>query len=347
MSSHRKIWHIETATWSRVSLPGPFARCFVEDERTVFVTRQGLVISWSWRDTSSELDVTGDLNGPPEGYETGWSLPGIIIHPTRTETLFVASLCRRTSAGEEDAHDDATNPPEFVMVVIRYDNGKPVQRYQEAIHDASLCESVPYQPLGEHFSIALLCRKMSSSGLYNLGTCLQPRRSFEDPQVIEIATVGFNIHTETFVQREYIDTISDDDSVLARKGHIEASTWRLSLDLCPLSTWAETCASTSWWFYPTTFAKAHEKGKSRTMGVYGVAEYLKEIHRCVPSAEACRVFGDDDFQIFVTTQGVLVWAFTEETKLRGTPDPVEVAAVMEDSELIDPVRSFDLRPLAG
>lgn len=83
-----------------MSLPGPFVRCFVEGERAAFVTRQGLVIAWSWEGGAIEVDVSGELNRPPEGYDRGRSLPGVILNPSKADTLYVASLFRSKPKGK-------------------------------------------------------------------------------------------------------------------------------------------------------------------------------------------------------------------------------------------------------
>jgi hypothetical protein len=88
----RHIWHIDLQAWKRVTLPGPLVTCFVEGERAAFVIRQGSVIAWSWSNGTSEIDVSGAMSRPPVDYEGSGVLPGVILHPNMTDTLYVASL---------------------------------------------------------------------------------------------------------------------------------------------------------------------------------------------------------------------------------------------------------------
>lgn len=90
----RRVWHVELEEWRRVTLPGPFVRCFVEGERAAFVTRQGLVIAWSWKDGAFEVDLSDEMGRPPEDYERGRGLPGVILHPDKADILYVASIFR-------------------------------------------------------------------------------------------------------------------------------------------------------------------------------------------------------------------------------------------------------------
>jgi hypothetical protein len=79
-----------------------------------------------------------------------------------------------------------------------------------------------------------------------------------------------------------------------------------------------------------------------------VSLFLKELNKCVPVSEPCRIYGDEDFQIHVTTQGILVWSFTDDTSLPVVEGPSALGEMMDEpSQLVDPVSAADLRPFAG
>lgn len=112
LTSPRQIWHTDLKDWRRVTLPGPLTRCYVQGERVAFFTRQGLLVAWSWRGGASEIDISGEMNQPPEGYCGPRSFPGVILHPEKPDTLYVASMFRSKFS------KSPPSPPNFVFCTL-------------------------------------------------------------------------------------------------------------------------------------------------------------------------------------------------------------------------------------
>lgn len=230
----------------------------------------------------------------------------------------------------------------FLMSVVRYQDGKATGRYQELIHDESLSNN-HHHSIYVPFRITLLCSKMDANGLYNLGTLLGASYDIECPRVVELATAGFNIYKEAFVQRKFIH--NNGNGVNDRpEFRLEPSIWGLSDHEELLTTWSQDHATISRWVSLDSADRTVKGVKAAA----DVALYLKELHKCVPVSEPCRVFGDDDFQVFVTTHGILVWSFTDDTKLPVTGGPGGLGNAAEQPTLLgEPVPAMDLRPFAG
>ncbi|TWU74012.1 hypothetical protein ED733_000468 [Metarhizium rileyi] len=340
-----KIWHLGLEDWRRVTLPGPVARCFVEGERAAFITRQGLIIAWSWNGGATEIDVSGESSWPLEGYERRKSLPGVILHPEKPDTLYVASMFRsRLSAGGFHGIRQSQKR-RFLMSVVRYEGSKPLRRWHEVIHDNSLSNTY-HDSIYISFRITLLCSKMSPNGLYNLGTVLTANYEDDCARVVELATAAFNIYREAFVQRKFVE--SDGNGIIDRfQFRFEPSVWGLIDHEELLTTWSEEHASIPRWMNVDSADRRLDRDRT---AANDVSLYLKELSTCVPVSEPCRIFGDEDFQIHVTSQGILVWSFTEETNLTtvATDGLSGLEAVKgQPSKLVNPVLTMDLKPFAG
>ena len=307
---------------------------YAEDERAAFVTRQGMVITWSWDGHATEIDMSTSLNAAPRGYDTGRSLPGVVLHPNHPHTLYLASIARSTLP--DAVHARQRN---YIMIVVRYEHGTPVHRFTERIAAASL-SGFHHPSVEGSFTFALPCSKMSSSGLYNMGTLLMPSYGHDIPRVVELASVGFNVLTESFIQRAYVATQGSRVEVRGLH-HFDAATWGLSRDMQHMSTWVEEHGSTTRWFDLRNVDVGAAKRRAVKSAV-DVSGYMRSMEKVVSSAGPCRVYGDEDFQVFVTKWGVLVWAFTN-TELRERVVGEESVA---HAEGVEPVRSSDLRPLA-
>ncbi|KHN94762.1 F-box domain, Skp2-like protein [Metarhizium album ARSEF 1941] len=338
-----QIWHVDLEEWRRTTLPGPLATCFVEGERAAFITRQGLVIAWSWTGGATEVDVSGEVSRPPEDYEGRQSLPGVMLHPERLDTLYVAAMFRSKLSTDGFRATGQSQQRRFLMSVVRYQGGKPTKRWQELIRKDSL--SITYDDSTcKPFRITLACSKMGSHGLHNLGTVLTASNKNHPTRVVELATAAFSIYKETFIQRTFAE--SEGSSMTDRSPlHFEPSAWGVCEYEEPLTTWSQQHASIPRWVKPDSADGPPDRDEAAADDVF---LYLKELAKGVPASEPCRIFGDEDFEIHVTTQGILVWSFTEETNLPAVDGPRSLGETKDEPwKLADPVRGVDLHPFAG
>lgn len=93
------------------------------------------------------------------------------------------------------------------MVVVKYQQGKPVQRYETTVANPSrtMYPSDPYAS-GSMLRFSLRCQKMNNHGLYMLGvvhTCLLYDRSKGNEAYSGWSLVCFNVLTETMTHRSY------------------------------------------------------------------------------------------------------------------------------------------------
>lgn len=341
-----KIWHIESREWKRVLLPGPFARCYVEGERVAVTTRQELIIKWSWRGSAVELDQSGILNTVPEGYDAGKSLPGVILHPSEQGVSYIARIYRskpKSAVSELTLHSHSEKRT-FLMSVVRYDDLVPTQRWQEKIHEDSLSHA-PHDSLHVGFRLTLLCSKMSANGLYSIGTVLTASHDLEQPRVVEFATTGFNVYKEAFIQRrfEYADQ-ADRSSLRCCRRILDQTTWGCSDHEESLTSWSQDQLLTPRWF---TFHGPHPVHDKNELCA-GIDPYMRELNKCVPVSEPCRIYGDEDFRVLVTNHGIMVWSFTRDTQLPvGGSLSSPGLALSAERRLMDPIYPVDIKSLAG
>ncbi|KID85295.1 Cyclin-like F-box [Metarhizium guizhouense ARSEF 977] len=347
-----QIWHTDLKDWRRVTLPGPFARCFVEGERVAFFTRQDLLVAWSWRGGASEIDISGEMNQPPEDSEGRRSIPGVILHPEKPDTLYVASIFRSKL---NPGGTRQSQKLRFLMSVVRYEGGKPTKRWQELIQEDSLSNHF-FDSLHDSFRAVLLCPKMGPNGLYNLGTVLTASDvSYDDARVgdldparvVELATTAFSIYKESFIQRRFVESAGD-AMIYRLPMQYEPSLYGL-YGLCKheeqLTTWSEEHASIPRWVLLDSDCEGRPDPDNAAKN--DIISYLRELNKCESLYGPCVIMGDEDFQIHVTSKGILVWSFTEGTRLPAMDGPESLrGAKNEPSTLVYPVRPTYLLPVA-
>lgn len=233
------------------------------------------------------------------------------------------------------------------MSVVRYEDGKPTKRWQELIREDSLTDSF-FNSLHKFFRVVLLCPKMGPNGLYNLGTVLTAIDVTYDEarpgeldlaQVIELATTAFSIYTESFIQRRFVESAGD-STIYCLPMQYEPSLYGLCDREEPLTTWSEEHASIPRWVELDTDSRQLDADKAEDV----IVLYLREV-KCRLSQELCLIVGDEDFQIHVTSEGVLVWSFTEGTRLPAMHGPESLrGAKNESSTFSTPVRPIHLLP---
>ncbi|KAF5139200.1 hypothetical protein E5D57_002992 [Metarhizium anisopliae] len=343
-----QIWHTDLKDWRRVTLPGPLTRCYVQGERVAFFTRQRLLVAWSWRGGASEVDISGEMNQPPEDYEGRRSFPGVILHPEKPDTLYVASIFRSKL---NPGITEQSQKLRFLMSVVRYEDGKPTERWQELIQEDSLTDHFFISP-HVFFQVVLLCPKMGPNGLYNLGTVLTSINVTYDEarlgeiyrgQVLELATTAFSIYKESFIQRRFVQCAGD-STIYCLPMQYEPSLYGLCDCEEPLTTWSEEHPSIPRWVELDTDSRRLDADKAAEDGI---VLYLREV-KCRLELELCLIVGDDDFQIHVTSEGILVWSFTEGTRLPAMDGPESLrGAKNEPSTLSTPVRPIHLLPFVA
>ncbi|KAG6134789.1 hypothetical protein E4U38_002161 [Claviceps purpurea] len=278
-----RIWHFQSKDWKRITLAGPFARCYVQGEQVAVLTRQGIIIKWSWNASAIELDQTHPLNMAPEGYDSGSSLPGVILHPSHRDVTYVARIYRSKAEGPYP-HPRERN---YLMSVVRYHDAVPTRRWLETIREESLTTNF-LNPMHANFHLALLCVKMSAYGLYSIGTVLTPYPELGQFQVIEFATTGFNVYKEAFVQRRF--DYAERNNLRSCEAILDTTVWNCSTYGECLTTWSNDHLMIPRYFisYETHILTSFDDE---------------------PVADFCRVFADEDFLIKVSSDGISVSSF--------------------------------------
>ncbi|KAG6193822.1 hypothetical protein E4U10_003470 [Claviceps purpurea] len=278
-----RIWHFQSKDWKRITLAGPFARCYVQGEQVAVLTRQGIIIKWSWNASAIELDQTHPLNMAPEGYDSGSSLPGVILHPSHRDVTYVARIYRSKTEGPYP-HPRERN---YLMSVVRYHDAVPTRRWLETIREESLTTNF-LNPMHANFHLALLCVKMSAYGLYSIGTVLTPYPELGQFQVIEFATTGFNVYKEAFVQRRF--DYAERNNLRSCEAILDTTVWNCSTYGECLTTWSNDHLMIPRYFisYETHILTSFDDE---------------------PVADFCRVFADEDFLIKVSSDGISVSSF--------------------------------------
>ncbi|KAG6090866.1 hypothetical protein E4U30_007876 [Claviceps sp. LM220 group G6] len=278
-----RIWHFQSKDWKRITLAGPFARCYVQGEQVAVLTRQGIIIKWSWSASAIELDQTHPLNMAPEGYDSGLSLPGVILHPSHRDVTYVARIYRSKAEGPYP-HPRERN---YLMSVVRYHDAVPTRRWLETIREESLTTNF-LNPVHVNFHLALLCVKMSAYGLYSIGTVLTPLPELGQFQVVEFATTGFNVCKEAFVQRRF--DYAERKTLRSCESLLDPTVWYCSAYGECLTTWSNDHLMIPRYFisYETHILTSSDDE---------------------PVADFCRVFADEDFRIKVSSDGISVSSF--------------------------------------
>lgn len=90
----RYVYHIETEQWRLITLPGPYARCFIQGDTIAIATTTGQMSLSSWSGSTMSLDVESCalLERP-----AGWAAPfgnalGLLFHPTEFAPVFVVAV---------------------------------------------------------------------------------------------------------------------------------------------------------------------------------------------------------------------------------------------------------------
>ncbi|KAG5932956.1 hypothetical protein E4U53_001143 [Claviceps sorghi] len=281
ISTSLKIWHIQSRTWKRLRLPGPFQTCYVDREQVAVLTRQGLIIRWSWNGSATELDQSHSLNMVPEGYGTGIFRPGVILHPQKANITYLVRIY------ESKSKDTCSRELIFLMSVVRHDAGVPTHRWLENILPASLgdADDLSSPPLNSF--LTLPCSKMSAHGLYSIGI-VETNYS-----VHEFATTAFNIYKEAFVQRRFQYAKPDHSHGNPRMLRMRHST----------GSWAGQKTRAG---YLTAWSEANPMIPRYVASPSSEDNNTDTLH---PAAQQFCIFGDDEFHVSVSNNGYMVWLF--------------------------------------
>ncbi|KAK2601879.1 hypothetical protein QQS21_004566 [Conoideocrella luteorostrata] len=336
-----RVWHVDLEQWKHFALPGPFARCYVEGERVVVVTRQNLIIAWSWSQACAvDLKLSSRLASQSEGYGQVQSQPGVIIHPNKSNVTYVVWMCRlETRAPDLDRYQPSTNC-KFLISVVQYDEGESINWWEKCICPESLCDH-PHGLLNNFALVTPLCSKMSPYGLYNIGTIVKAINKPEEPCATEFATVGFNIYKESFIQREF--KFAKPSALFAGTYHrLDPIPWGIYAQGGKLTSWSQRHAA-----IPREVVRDNRAAEKERNGFNADIATAMRI-RVRSRSKRWRVLGDEDFQVFVTSEGILVWSYTKETKLsdgHGLSSPAYDSA--SGSSFAIPARPVAINPPNG
>ncbi|KAG6009452.1 hypothetical protein E4U21_002367 [Claviceps maximensis] len=280
-----RIWHVQSQTSKRVALPGSFAICFVEGEQVAILTRQGSIIKWSWSGIAIELDQSDSRNLTPEGYEAGMFLPGVILHPQKPNVTYLARIYQ-SKVLDPGSHKRTFLKRTFLMSVVRYDDAVPTNRWLETIQRESLGDDFYGS---ENRYLNLLCPKMSGHGLYSIGTISD--RKYQ--RAFDFATTGFSIFKEAFIQRPCQYTEDDGALQPLRMFFPKSCYYNMTADL---TTWSEAHPMIPRSFYLTVQTNNKIDTGPRD------------------ASKACRIFGDDEFRVYLSSYGIQAWSFVTDAQ---------------------------------
>ncbi|KAM3553232.1 hypothetical protein MY1884_006788 [Beauveria asiatica] len=193
-----QIWNRNSDEWRRLSLPGRFAKCYAQDGAVVVVTSSGDAFYWSWGGSTVDLQATASaLTAPPaECVPCLSKVPGAVFHPTEDGVFFLIWVYKPVPL------DDRIH----VIVVAKYKQGKPVQRYETTVANPARNSGLVHPYSDGILRFSLRCQKMNNHGLYMLGvgqSCLHYHGNKSPLAVSVWKLVCFNVLTETFVHRAY------------------------------------------------------------------------------------------------------------------------------------------------
>ncbi|PNY28363.1 Uncharacterized protein TCAP_01707 [Tolypocladium capitatum] len=301
------VWHLNLEKWRRVTLPMRCSACYAEGERAVFVTTASHVVSWSWGGKALELGAKEEADFPEKPVHR-YEPPSVIWHPLCRNALFVSFVYYCGDPGI-DYHG---------VLVIKYEEGKPIRRFTELVMGFAVSETdLPFRPS----VIQTRCQKLNSHGLY-----LMAAVSLEDPEnsisqaktllPVAVTSVGFNVLTETFVQRRYLHTCripaENFDKTLAWKHEpfLVHNNWRAAWgdQLLIGQRYGGSCTG---WFQTDYYCSWAERGGSGLE----VSECQLEVNHYMRSSSRGDFYCDDDFMVFTTKLGMLVWAFCNVPEL--------------------------------
>ncbi|KAJ6785711.1 hypothetical protein PWT90_06253 [Aphanocladium album] len=273
----------------------------------------GEAFYWSWGGPTMDLQATAsELTAPPRGCVSCLQrVPGAVFHPNE-DGIFFLSWVYKPATLDSRIH---------VIVVVKYQQGKPVQRYETTVANPARCldSSKPYSDGILRFS--LRCQKMNNHGLFMLGvvhTCLHYHGNKSTLAVSQWKLVCFNVLTESFIHRTY------DKCLTSPKFH--RPTW----------DWAEWRNIQAWDDYlvvlwqprphvihePCTFtelllATDNIACISSSQNVFGDIMRPNRLEPALTidafhqrrSAVANHVFMDDDFIVYASPDSILVSTF--------------------------------------
>ncbi|KAF7547055.1 hypothetical protein G7046_g9129 [Stylonectria norvegica] len=200
------VQHLGHKAWKQISLPGPFAKCYVQRDTIGLVTKTKRVIIWTWQGTASQLIFQENEHG---GRENGRSplfggLPGLIIHPTLPDVVYVIWAYLLEGNDENMA----------ALTIVKFESGVATWKSQGSISHSSVGSDRNLDP-----AISFICRKENSHGTYTLtvsraidcGHHVSERRMWRchdvngDLRFAGWNAVSFNIFTQKCSQSYYYD----------------------------------------------------------------------------------------------------------------------------------------------
>jgi hypothetical protein len=188
------------------------------------------------------------------------------------------------------------------MSVVRYEGGQSVEEFRECIHNGWDYES---------WTDGLLCSKLGSNGLYDVAS-LHRGADYHYPYMTDLPSVGFNMYTESFVQHMWEEYNSNFASSYPETCFYPCEGITQSDELAPK------------WFIEHANRRrclARGVGVNSDLAEDRVPSYSRKLARYVPSQEWDRMCEDDDFEIYISTGGILVFSFTRDTALPSLDGP--------------------------
>ncbi|KND94252.1 hypothetical protein TOPH_00805 [Tolypocladium ophioglossoides CBS 100239] len=304
------VWHLNLEEWRRITLPARFSACYAEAERAVFVTAESHVVSWNWGGKALDLGAKEEANLGVLKNSWSHNPPSIIWHPIRRSTLFISFVYHHIGAHicNREVH------------VLKYEDGKPVKRFTEIITcfaetDLSLTNMSVWLT-------STRCQKMNSHGLYLMATvCLEypPTSTFSSEirncRPVAVASVAFNVLTEAFVQRHYLNANGNPTEHFHRSEEVAmavlSDNWRSAWGDQLILIGQRRCDPCTRWFqvdYHSSQAESSGPGPD-------ISERQSEVNHYIDPSERGDVFCDSGFMVFTTTIGMLVWAFCDVPEL--------------------------------
>ncbi|KAL7794288.1 hypothetical protein V8C37DRAFT_377121 [Trichoderma ceciliae] len=347
------VFHLQFRRSKNVVLPGKFAQCYAQGDMVAFVTKQGHVVVWGWSDSAIELEIDhGEHFHQPNrwGKDLG-GVPGVMFHPTDTDVVFAVWLNSPAPP----------NPRIHTIVVIKYDHGLPVRRFETSLSHPEYRRHPDSRHSCPAMRLSLSCQRINAYGGYTLGIVQwvlheegAPWTDSDAKKDAEWLSVCFNVLTESFVQNRYESHRRPHPPQVK---HFDLCAWEDQF----IITWFDEYLVSRHYSYGMQWLEASPvdedvSGRSRTTDVDAITRHHRSdvADYMLNHGFGRRIFVDDDFLIITTGQGYMLLSCNDEVDVPGVASR-DADGVVESSknpprppvgERIEPPRlpgSWDMR----
>ncbi|KAG5755374.1 hypothetical protein H9Q69_001504 [Fusarium xylarioides] len=297
--------------WAEITLPASLDHAYVDLRKMFFVTTNGKVFSYSWRESLQEVDLSGI--GHPFGPQPGcYGLAQVLPHPQHDDVFFAVWALSHP----------ARDLNLCTLKVVKFEDGKIVGTKTKAIRNPL---RNPQEGCNEFTRLAITfsARKSDDHGTYTLATyrfqvaekrklelcdCCEPKTLKGDWNVIT-----FNLFTESFDDYEFLSADPDlrwngDARAMQGQKNVKRLTdthfWKGDLAIASSITFDE--------LGPHQYAEYYTETHLETLRPLGrplapVPQWRPMRHADPGQMLRTKVFQDDDFVIVPSLGGLALY----------------------------------------